>query len=223
MIKSLYIFSLVDPSDEALTTKSYVLPKILDGTYYKVPATVSYSYSTKATCLTCKREVAGSIKSTGNFHSHMDKKHPSLAESCRAYCQIKPRNSADMKIMKIRRPLTKPTPESATKIKEIKIESSTRRPKIVDGKYYVLAKKWNNGKIAATCRLCEKTVCAHISNTGNLFHHMRVWHHEYIEECQIYCNNRSYDNKRNRKVSDGYHEKVNHMRTHLWRSGVDEI
>lgn len=150
---------------------------------------ISHSYTTKATCLTCNRLVAGSVKSTGNFYSHIDKKHPELSERCRAYSRDKYRSPTGMKIINIRRPAIKPNTNST--LSEVQIEPSTRRPKIMDGKYFELVKKWSNGKIAAKCRQCHRNISAHISNTGNLFSHIRGVHSEYIEECRAYCSNRS--------------------------------
>lgn len=198
-----------EPTGQNFSTESCALPKVLDGTYYKVCSPVSYTYTVKATCLTCNREVAGSIRSTGNFFSHMDKKHPDRAENCRAYCQSKTRKSSDMKILKIRRPLTKPI--GGAMIRQVKIEASMRRPKILDGKYFELVKKWTNGKIAATCRFCRRNVCAHISHTGNLFTHIRVKHHQYMEECKMYCNSISTERKTAPSKWEVNHEQVNQI------------
>lgn len=179
-----------------------LLPKILDGTYYKVLADISHSYMTKATCLTCNKQVAGSIKSTGNFYSHVDKMHPELSEICRAYSKNKQRTTADLKVLKVRRPLIKP--EANVTAREIKIDRSMRRPRILDGTYYELAKKWSDGKISATCQFCNKNVSAHISHTGNLFTHIRVKHSEHIEDCRQYCSNILP-----MKANEIKHEKVN--------------
>lgn len=193
--------------DRNFSTETCALPRILDGTYYKMSSPVSHTYTVKATCLTCSREVAGSIRSTGNFFSHMDKKHPSRAGSCRAYCQTKSRKSSDMKILKIRRPLAKPI--GGAMITQVKIDPSMRRPKILDGKYFELVKKWSNGKIAATCSFCHRNVCAHISHTGNLFTHIRVKHLQSMEECRTYCNTVTSESRMRPTTWEVNHEQVN--------------
>lgn len=172
-------------------------------------APISFSYTTKATCLTCNRQVAGSIKSTGNFYSHIDKRHPELSKSCREYCIIKPRMPGDMKVLKIRRPLIKPivVPETA----EMKVEPSTSRPKILDGKYFELVKKWSNGRITATCRFCSRHVSAYTSSADYLLAHIRLNHHEYIDECRLYCNKGASDSETPPKRSKTSHTEVKNM------------
>lgn len=76
-----------------------------------------------------------------------------------------------------------------------------KRPNILDGKYFVLAKRWSNGKVVATCRFCHMDVSAHIARTSNLLKHIRRQHHEFIEECLVHCNRRkSYYNTASNKT-----------------------
>lgn len=192
--------SLTD--DQDFVTESCVLPKILDGKFYKVSTTVSLTYTVKATCTACSREVGGSIKSTGNFYSHIDKKHPELSQSCRAYSHIKKRcRSGDQQTLQIRRLLSKPTD---SRVREIKIDASMWRPKILDGKYFELVTLWNNEKIAAICQLCHGRFRAGMNHVGNLMNHIRVRHEEHIEECKAYCD-----------IKNGGSETTNYKRTKM--------
>lgn len=50
-----------------------VYPKILDGTFYKVISDSNGKLSVE--CTTCNMTVNGTVTSTGNFHSHYQRKH----------------------------------------------------------------------------------------------------------------------------------------------------
>lgn len=74
-----------------------------------------------------------------------------------------------------------------TKMNEVQIDPSAKKPKIVDGKFFSLVKQWSNGKMVANCHFCGKNVCAHIKYTGNLFKHIRLIHPKIINACLIHC------------------------------------
>lgn len=194
--------SLTDAQD--FVTESCSLPKILDGKFYKVSTTVSLTYTVKATCMECNREVGGSIKSTGNFYSHIDKKHPELSESCRAYSQNR-RQSDELHTLQIRRLLTK---RAHSPIKEINIDASMWRPSILDGKYFVLTTLWSNGNIAAICQFCRRRIRAKLKKTSNLLTHIRARHKEHFEECKTYSNVKKGGSETNHKWKEISDEKV---------------
>lgn len=66
------------------------LPKILDGKFYsniqphpKTPGGI------QATCTTCFGTISGTTKSTGNFLSHIKRRHKEILPSCQLYCSAK--------------------------------------------------------------------------------------------------------------------------------------
>lgn len=77
------------------------LPKILDGKFYnniqphpKTPGGI------QATCTSCFGIISGTTKSTGNFLSHIKRRHKDILASCQLYCSAKSLscfNQADIK------------------------------------------------------------------------------------------------------------------------------
>lgn len=66
------------------------LPKILDGKFYnniqphpKTPGGI------QATCTTCFGIISGTTKSTGNFLSHIKRRHKDILATCQLYCSAK--------------------------------------------------------------------------------------------------------------------------------------
>lgn len=77
-----------DAADEF--AKPLSLPKILDGKFYcniqphpKTPGGI------QATCTTCFGTISGTTKSTGNFLSHIKRRHKDILPSCQLYCSAK--------------------------------------------------------------------------------------------------------------------------------------
>ncbi|XP_075152962.1 modifier of mdg4-like isoform X3 [Haematobia irritans] len=107
------------------------LPKILDGKFYnniqphpKTPGGI------QATCTTCSGIISGTTKSTGNFLSHIKRRHKDILPSCQLYCSSKSLscfNQVDMKFPPFPGGMTSPpTPillHYAANMKDVKTET----------------------------------------------------------------------------------------------------
>ncbi|XP_062122746.1 modifier of mdg4-like isoform X1 [Drosophila sulfurigaster albostrigata] len=70
--------------------KPYTLPKILDGKFYKnIQPNQKTPGAIQATCTSCYGLISGTTKSTGNFLSHIKRRHKELLPLCQLYCQAK--------------------------------------------------------------------------------------------------------------------------------------
>ncbi|KRK03040.1 modifier of mdg4 isoform X2 [Drosophila yakuba] len=77
-------------SDEESFRKPFTLPKILDGKFYKnIQPNQKTPGAIQATCTTCHGLISGTTKSTGNFLSHIKRRHKELLPLCQLYCQAK--------------------------------------------------------------------------------------------------------------------------------------
>lgn len=75
--------------------KPYTLPKILDGKFYKnIQPNQKTPGAIQATCTSCYGLISGTTKSTGNFLSHIKRRHKELLPLCQLYCQAKSTISA---------------------------------------------------------------------------------------------------------------------------------
>ncbi|XP_049304974.1 modifier of mdg4 isoform X1 [Bactrocera dorsalis] len=86
--------SYVDVADQgnsdAQVTKPMTLPKLLDGKFYKdVQPNRKTFGGIQATCTTCLGVISGTTKSTGNFLSHIKRRHREILSACQMYCQTK--------------------------------------------------------------------------------------------------------------------------------------
>ncbi|XP_068152129.1 uncharacterized protein pre-mod(mdg4)-E [Drosophila tropicalis] len=76
--------------DDESFRKPYSLPKILDGKFYKnIQPNQKTPGAIQATCTTCFGLISGTTKSTGNFLSHIKRRHKELLPLCQLYCQAK--------------------------------------------------------------------------------------------------------------------------------------
>lgn len=76
--------------DSMSIRKPYTLPKILDGKFYKnIQPNQKTIGAIQATCTTCYGLISGTTKSTGNFLSHIKRRHKELLPLCQLYCQAK--------------------------------------------------------------------------------------------------------------------------------------
>lgn len=154
------------------------LPKIFDGTFFDLSLSSIHSDNkVRAKCVACSREISGSLKSTGNFYSHIDKKHPELSIQCRQHSQSRRANA------------------------KLKGKPQGRRSfnKITDGKYYVLKKRDSNGAIVTQCQMCRNNIRAHITHKSNLFAHYRSKHAEHLDAFRQHCS----ANTMERELNDG--------------------
>lgn len=71
------------------------LPKIFDGKYFVVQKIDSEKIT--ASCKLCGCMRNGSIKSSGNFLSHLKRKHTEIYTDCKEYIALKTLNSKDGK------------------------------------------------------------------------------------------------------------------------------
>jgi len=77
-------------SDEESFRKPFTLPKLLDGKFYKnIQPNQKTPGAIQATCTTCHGLISGTTKSTGNFLSHIKRRHKELLPLCQLYCQAK--------------------------------------------------------------------------------------------------------------------------------------
>lgn len=66
------------------------LPKILDGKFYNnIQSHPKTPGGIQATCTTCFGKISGTTKSTGNFLSHIKRRHKEILPSCQLYCSAK--------------------------------------------------------------------------------------------------------------------------------------
>lgn len=72
------------------------IPKILDGKYYnnikpnnKTPSGIV------ATCTKCWAVISGTTKSTGNFLSHIKRRHKDILIDCQQYCHAQSTKHSD--------------------------------------------------------------------------------------------------------------------------------
>ncbi|XP_053946026.1 modifier of mdg4 isoform X1 [Anastrepha ludens] len=88
--------SYVDVADQANSdaqVKPLTLPKILDGKFYKnVQPNRKTIGGIQATCTTCFATISGTTKSTGNFLSHIKRRHKDILPTWKLYCQTKVQN-----------------------------------------------------------------------------------------------------------------------------------
>ncbi|KAH8311769.1 hypothetical protein KR044_007982 [Drosophila immigrans] len=77
--------------DDAMSMrKPFTLPKILDGKFYKnIQPNQKTPGAIQATCTSCYGLISGTTKSTGNFLSHIKRRHKELLPLCQLYCQAK--------------------------------------------------------------------------------------------------------------------------------------
>ncbi|TDG44616.1 hypothetical protein AWZ03_008937 [Drosophila navojoa] len=76
--------------DTMAIRKPYTLPKILDGKFYKnIQPNQKTPGAIQATCTSCFGLISGTTKSTGNFLSHIKRRHKELLPLCQLYCQAK--------------------------------------------------------------------------------------------------------------------------------------
>lgn len=85
------------------------LPKIVDGKFFTFCS--KENNSIKATCVTCKQNVLGSATSTGNFLSHLKRKHPSRVEEYKTYLKNNETKNEKLKTNLIQSTLIEPYPE----------------------------------------------------------------------------------------------------------------
>ncbi|KAH8374626.1 modifier of mdg4-like isoform X1 [Drosophila serrata] len=77
-------------NDDESFRKPFSLPKILDGKFYKnIQPNQKTPGAIQATCTTCYGLISGTTKSTGNFLSHIKRRHKELLPLCQLYCQAK--------------------------------------------------------------------------------------------------------------------------------------
>ncbi|KAH8250296.1 hypothetical protein KR026_010363 [Drosophila bipectinata] len=77
-------------SDDESFRKPYTLPKILDGKFYKdIQPNLKTPGAIQAICTSCCVLISGTTKSTGNFLSHIKRRHKELLPLCQLYCQAK--------------------------------------------------------------------------------------------------------------------------------------
>lgn len=70
--------------------RPFTLPKILDGKFYKnIQPNQKTPGAIQATCTSCYGLISGTTKSTGNFLSHIKRRHKELLPLCQLYCQAK--------------------------------------------------------------------------------------------------------------------------------------
>ncbi|KAI8046390.1 hypothetical protein M5D96_002592 [Drosophila gunungcola] len=94
-------------SDDESFRKPFTLPKILDGKFYKnIQPNQKTPGAIQATCTTCYGLISGTTKSTGNFLSHIKRRHKELLPLCQLYCQAK----ANGTVPAVKNPLPNPSP-----------------------------------------------------------------------------------------------------------------
>ncbi|KAL7727408.1 hypothetical protein ACLKA6_003066 [Drosophila palustris] len=82
--------------DSMSIRKPFTLPKILDGKFYKnIQPNQKTPGAIQATCTSCYGLISGTTKSTGNFLSHIKRRHKELLPLCQLYCQAKSTVSAN--------------------------------------------------------------------------------------------------------------------------------
>ncbi|XP_017475179.1 PREDICTED: modifier of mdg4 isoform X1 [Rhagoletis zephyria] len=89
--------SYVDVADQANSDaqvkETLTLPKILDGKFYRdVQPNLKTVGGIQATCTTCLGTISGTTKSTGNFLSHIKRRHKDIIATCQMYCRTKVQN-----------------------------------------------------------------------------------------------------------------------------------
>ncbi|KAH8278538.1 hypothetical protein KR018_004716 [Drosophila ironensis] len=81
-------------SEDESFRKPFTLPKILDGKFYKnIQPNQKTPGAIQATCTSCFGLISGTTKSTGNFLSHIKRRHKDLLRLCQLYCQAKTNGS----------------------------------------------------------------------------------------------------------------------------------
>lgn len=66
------------------------LPKILDGKFYNnIQPHPKTAGGIQATCTSCFGIISGTTKSTGNFLSHIKRRHKDILATCQLYCSAK--------------------------------------------------------------------------------------------------------------------------------------
>ncbi|XP_034137623.1 modifier of mdg4-like isoform X1 [Drosophila guanche] len=79
--------------DDESFRKPFTLPKILDGKFYRnIQPSQKTAGAIQATCTACCGLISGTTKSTGNFLSHIKRRHKDLLSLCQQYCQAKVNN-----------------------------------------------------------------------------------------------------------------------------------
>uniref|UniRef100_A0A1A9VHY5 FLYWCH-type domain-containing protein n=1 Tax=Glossina austeni TaxID=7395 RepID=A0A1A9VHY5_GLOAU len=70
--------------------RPFNLPKILDGKFYNnIQENQKTPGGIHATCTSCYGIISGTTKSTGNFLSHIKRRHKDILASCQLYCSAK--------------------------------------------------------------------------------------------------------------------------------------
>uniref|UniRef100_A0A6P4FRK0 Uncharacterized protein LOC108053878 n=1 Tax=Drosophila rhopaloa TaxID=1041015 RepID=A0A6P4FRK0_DRORH len=94
-------------NDDESFRKPFTLPKILDGKFYKnIQPNQKTPGAIQATCTTCYGLISGTTKSTGNFLSHIKRRHKELLSLCQLYCQAKTNGTVPV----AKNPLPNPSP-----------------------------------------------------------------------------------------------------------------
>nr|CAE75614.1 TPA: modifier of mod(mdg4)-h65.0 [Drosophila pseudoobscura] len=76
--------------DDESFRRPFSLPKILDGKFYRnIQPSQKTAGAIQATCTACYGLISGTTKSTGNFLSHIKRRHKDLLPLCQQYCQAK--------------------------------------------------------------------------------------------------------------------------------------
>lgn len=77
--------------------ETITLPKILDGKFYRdVQPNQKTVGGIQATCTTCLGTISGTTKSTGNFLSHIKRRHKDILVTCQLYCRTKVQNVSSL-------------------------------------------------------------------------------------------------------------------------------
>ncbi|XP_030562961.1 modifier of mdg4-like isoform X1 [Drosophila novamexicana] len=85
-----FTVACLSDEDSMCIRKPFTLPKILDGKFYKnIQPNQKTPGAIQATCTSCFGLISGTTKSTGNFLSHIKRRHKELLPLCQLYCQAK--------------------------------------------------------------------------------------------------------------------------------------
>lgn len=74
------------PADDSSSSFEPRIPKILDGVYFKFVMKTSSQFIGR--CSSCSQSITASKFSTGNFYSHIKKKHPTLVKKCKMHVKM---------------------------------------------------------------------------------------------------------------------------------------
>lgn len=92
----LFQFAEAELSKEGSPAKrpNVVLPKILDGTFFKVVVFFNHP-NIRAECQTCGKKCSAAINGTGNLTKHYRLIHPTLVDNLLTHIQKKAENEAN--------------------------------------------------------------------------------------------------------------------------------